>query len=362
MPDGGRDPSLSPSETAVSWSLAEAAQLALVGLFLLALAVLAAVTRPVVVPVIAAIVIGMILMPIIVGAEKRGVPRAVSSISLTLSLAAVAAAAVAVLAMPISQWISRASEFGSLLRERLSGIDRPLSAIQQLLSSMHELTGGPRPMVAVDTSQTNLVETVLRVVTPALGQFLLFLGALVFFLIYHASIKRGIVLFFANRDVRLKALQILGDVERQMSVYFATVALINMALGVVTAVVAWAAGLASPVLWGLLAGVLNFIPYVGPTVVTATLFLAGLLTFPTLGPAIVAPGLFLLITTIEGHFLSPGIVGRRLTMNPFLVFLGIGFWTWLWGPIGAFLAVPIVLAVVVVARHLVPDDKPDLPA
>jgi predicted PurR-regulated permease PerM len=362
MPDGGHDPAVPTGEAAVSWSLAQAAQLALVGLFLLAIAVLAAITKPVVVPIIAAIVIGMILMPIISGAEKRGVPRTVSAISLTMFLAGVAAAAVAVLAMPISQWVSRASEFGSLLRERLSGIDRPISAIQRLLSSMHELTGGPKPVVAVDTSQTNLVETVLGVVTPALGQFLLFLGALVFFLIYHASIKRGIVLFFTNRDVRLKALHILGDVERQMSVYFATVALINMALGVVTALVAWGAGLANPVLWGLLAAVLNFIPYVGPAVVTATLLLAGLLTFPTLGPALVAPGLFVLITSIEGHFLSPGIIGRRLTMNPFLVFLGIGFWTWLWGPIGAFLAVPIVLAMVVVARHLVPDDKPDLPA
>jgi predicted PurR-regulated permease PerM len=110
-----------------------------------------------------------------------------------------------------------------------------------------------------------------------------------------------------------------------------------------------------------MAALLNFIPYLGSAVVAVTLVVVGLLTFPTLLPALVAPGLFLLLTSLEGQFVTPGILGKRLTMNPFLLFLGIGFWTWLWGPVGAFLAVPILLAGAVVARHLMADDTPDLP-
>lgn len=342
-------------------ALARAAQFSSIGLFVLALAVLATVTRPVLVPVIVAIVIGTILMPLVAAAEERKVPRVLSAGLLTALLAVLAAGAVTVLAMPISYWISRASEFGAILRDRLSAIDQPLAALQQFISAMQDLTGGPRPVVAVDTSQSNLLETVLGVVTPALGQFLLFLGALIFYLVHHSTIKRASVLFFGDRDVRLRVLRIISDVERQMSVYFGTVAVINAGLGVATALAAWLAGLANPVLWGILAGVMNFVPYLGSAIVTLTLLLVGILTFPTLGPALVAPALFLFLTTIEGQIISPSVVGRRLTMNPFLVFLAMGFWTWLWGPVGAFLAVPIVLAGVVTARHLMPDDKPDLP-
>lgn len=341
--------------------LEKAAYLSLVGLFCLAILVLAAVTKAILVPVIVAAVLATILLPIVKAGADFGIPRTVVAVGLALLLAVLLAGAVIILTLPISYWIGRASELGQILREKLSAIDQPLSALQQLFSALHEFSGGPRPVVAVDTSQTNMVETILGVLTPAFGQFLLFFGALIFYLVYHDDIVRALVLFWRDRKVRLNVLKIVGDVERQMSVYFGTVALINLGLGVATAIVAWAAGLASPVLWGLLAAAMNFLPYLGATAVTITLLLAGLLTYPTLLHALVAPALFLVLTTVEGQILTPSIIGRRLTMNPFLVFLAMGFWTWLWGPVGAFLAVPLVLAGVVVMRTLVPDDKPLLP-
>lgn len=337
------------------------AYVSLIGLFVLALVVIAYVTRAVLVPVVVAAVIATIFMPIVAWAEKRGVARVVSAVVLTLTLAMAVAVLVIVLAMPVSYWIGRASEFGELIRDRLGAIDRPLTALQQMLSALHDVTGGERGVVAVDTSRVNIVETVLGVVTPALGQFILFLGALVFYFVYHDSIKKTLVLFFRERATRLDVMHMIGDVERQMSRYFATVALINAGLGAGTVLVTWLAGLAHPLLWGLMAALLNFVPYLGSAVVTVTLLVVGLLTFPTLLPALFAPGLFLLLTSLEGQFVTPSILGKRLMMNPFLLFLGMGFWTWLWGPVGAFLAVPILLAGAVVTRHLMPDDTPDLP-
>jgi predicted PurR-regulated permease PerM len=113
-----------------------------------------------------------------------------------------------------------------------------------------------------------------------------------------------------------------------------------------------AVGLPNPLLWGVLAGTLNFIPYLGPAVMVGTLFVIGLLTFPTLKGAFVAPIIWIFVTTMEGQFITPTIIGHRQSLNPFLVFLSIAFWAWMWGPLGAFLAIPLVISVVVVKRHL----------
>ena len=106
---------------------------------------------------------------------------------------------------------------------------------------------------------------------------------------------------------------------------------------------------------------LNYVPYIGPAIVALVLFCVGLVAMPSLGHAALAPGLFVVIATIEGHFITPSLVGRRLTLSPFVVFLALAFWTWLWGPIGAFLAVPLVIVSFVVLGHLLPRDESTLP-
>jgi predicted PurR-regulated permease PerM len=121
-------------------------------------------------------------------------------------------------------------------------------------------------------------------------------------------------------------------------------------------------GLPSPILWGALAFTLNYIPYVGPAIMYVLLFVIGLLTYPTLLGALTPPAVFMGITLIEGQFLTPAIVGRRvLNLHPMAIFLGIAFWAWLWGPVGAFLATPILIIARVAWAHLYPHQKTDLP-
>jgi predicted PurR-regulated permease PerM len=111
----------------------------------------------------------------------------------------------------------------------------------------------------------------------------------------------------------------------------------------------------------VLAGVLNYVPYLGPAIVTGTLAVVGLLAFPTLGEAAVAPLVFLAIVSLEGQFITPALMGRRLELNPFAVFLAIAFCTWLWGPVGAFVAVPLLMALRVTLGRALAGDRPDLP-
>jgi predicted PurR-regulated permease PerM len=120
-------------------------------------------------------------------------------------------------------------------------------------------------------------------------------------------------------------------------------------------------GLPDPVAWVVLGFILNFIPYIGALMMEAALLMVGLVTFPTLAHALVAPLIFLALATLEGHFITPGIMGRHLTLNPLTVFLSLVFWTWLWGPVGAFLAVPLLIVAQVVFGHLFPEDDPELP-
>jgi predicted PurR-regulated permease PerM len=120
-------------------------------------------------------------------------------------------------------------------------------------------------------------------------------------------------------------------------------------------------GLPNPLLWGVLACVLNYVPYIGPAIVIGTLAVAGLLTFSTLSEAIVAPLVFLGVVAVEGQFLTPTLMGRRLELNPFAVFLAIAFSTWLWGPVGAFVAVPLLIALTVALGHALAEEKPELP-
>ena len=157
----------------------------------------------------------------------------------------------------------------------------------------------------------------------------------------------------AIRRPRTRALVLAGvrQAQRDIGLFISTMSLVNVALGVATGLALWAIGLPNPVLWGTTTAVLAFIPYLGPLLITVLLLLAGSVTFGTgfamLGP----PAAFLLLHGIEANFLSPLIMGHRLRFSPVFVFLSVMVWGWLWGIAGAFLAVPLLLALRAVCKR-----------
>jgi predicted PurR-regulated permease PerM len=183
-----------------------------------------------------------------------------------------------------------------------------------------------------------------------------------FFLIGSQKLRRQLITYFGTREARLRAVRIWNDIEHNLITYVGTVSVINIGVGAMTAAMLYVLGFPSPLAFGILAFALNYIPYIGPAIIVATLFGVGLVTTPSLGAAILPPLLFVGMTTIEGHFLTPSVIGRRLTLSPFLVFLALAFWTWLWGPFGAFMATPLLIVGLVVLGHLFPrDEDPALP-
>jgi len=329
-----------------------AVRISVVGLFVVALVVIAFRMASVVVPVVLAWVVAMVLLPVVDGLERRGLSRTLTSIVLVILLIASIMVIVGVLTVPLTYWVGRASELGALLKERLQTLGNPFAFLDEIGNALSQVTGGDKNASAVNLSSSNIVTVILSVLTPVVSETLIFLVALVFNLIYHRDIQSGMLLLFQNDSARQKAKDILKDIQVNTTIYFGTLTVVNICLGIATTVLTWLVGLPHPFLWGTLAAALNFIPYLGAAIVIATLFVVGLIVFSALSKAVIAPLAYLGITALEGQLITPTLIGHRLTINPFLVFLSIAFWSWMWGPVGAFLAVPILLCAMVAVRRL----------
>ncbi len=335
-----------------------AAQMATVGIFVLALVTCLAFSRPILLPILAALVIGTTLAPVIKRARDRGLPPWVTAVVLAALLIVATSLAVTLLAAPVVEWIGRAPEIGAIIKQKLYVLDRPLAALRELQEVLMPAGGAS---VSVESSQISMVTPVLTFVTPAVAQAVVFFATLVFFLAGQMDFRRYLASLFPGREAKLRFLRIANDIEDNLASYVAVVTVINFLLGVVVAAGAWAFGFPNPVIFGLLAMLLNYLPYVGPAAFAIILLGVGLVTFPTPGYALLAPASFVALATLEGQFITPTVLGRRLTLNPLTVFLAIAFWAWLWGPMGAFLAVPLSIVAIVIFNHLFPSDDAKLP-
>lgn len=332
-------------------------QAAAIGIFIILLVAALDLARAMLLPATSAFVIGLMLGPLSARAKAYGIPSLITAIVLWLLVVVVFYGVIILLSAPALDWIGKAPEIGRIIKEKLQVLEQPLSALQDLRNAI--LPQGENSRFGFDIA--NFVQPALIVVTPAIGQIFIFFGTLFFFLLGRARLRHVIVILFENHDSRLRTLKIINDVERNLTNYLSVVAVINFVVGLGACLIAYFIGLPNPIAWGVLAFILNFIPYIGALIMEAVLLAVGLVTFPTLIQALIAPVLYFGFTTLEGHFITPSIMGRRLALNPLTVFLALIFWTWLWGPIGAFLAVPLLIVALVAINHLFPQEERVLP-
>lgn len=342
-------------------SLRNAADISLVGLFAVALVTAAYFTGPVLLPVLIAWVLATVVSPVIGWLERLRLPRTVAAVLVALTLVAIIAALLLLLSNPISSWLGRTGEIRSAIESKLQGVSRSLATLETLRKALENFGTPPSGPVLHVEQQSNAAAKVVSVVTPAVSQLVLCIGALVFYLVYQRRLRQSLVLLAHGRKARLEILRVLTEIDAQMTAYFSTYAVVNSCLALLTTLLAWLVGLPNALLWGALAGVVNFIPYVGPAVVMVSLTLAGLLTFTAPADALTAPLIFLGMVGIEGQFITPTLMGRHLELNPFAIFLAIAFCAWLWGPLGAFVAVPLLLAASLTLSYVTADDRPELP-
>lgn len=334
-----------------------ATQAALIVIAIVALVWFLSWARPILLPIVAAIVVGMIFGPIADRAAAHGIPRLLTNLGVLIAFTALAYAVAAVFVPSIIAVIAQLPELAAEIREKLGFLQGALSRLQNF-QNMFGGTEAPTVQVASNESQ---VAALFAYVTPAFAQLIVFAFTLIFFLTGRTHMKRQIVLAVRGRENRLKALKMMSDIESHLLDYFAIFTMINVGVAIATTVYLTAIGAPSPWIWGFLALILNYLPVIGPLLMKALLLGMGILVMPTLATALLPALGYLLITTVESNFITPRVFGRRLTMEPLLVFLMICLLTWLWGPVGALLSTPILTIGIIAADHLSPSDDVILP-
>jgi predicted PurR-regulated permease PerM len=338
----------------------EVVSIALVALLIILAIGLLYVAKPFFLPIVTAFVVGTMLSPAATYLEHFHVPRAVCAVLIVLLALAAVAFMVGLISAPLIEWSGRIPEVGSLLRDKLHALDRPLEIWRQLQNTLGGVSDGAQPN-AMQMPKIDWVQPTFEFLSPTLTETLLFLATLVLFIASWRGLRRGLVMTFAGRDARLRTLRILNEIETSLGAYLLTVTLINLCYGAATGLICALAGMPNPGGLGALAAALNFIPFIGPFVMFMILTVVGIVTMPTLGSGLVAALGFVSLTFLEGHFITPAIIGRRLALNALAVFIALAFWTWLWGPMGSFLASPLLIVALIVKEHLMPDDSPKLP-
>jgi predicted PurR-regulated permease PerM len=256
------------------------------------------------------------------------------------------------------EWSNRLPELGSRLKDKLHVFDRPLALWQELQSML----GGSDALSTFQMPKFDWVQPTVEFLSPTFTEFLLFFATLVLFIASWRDLRRALILTFTDHAARLRMLRILNEIEGHLGGYLLTVTMINLGVGVATGLICAIAGMPNPAGLGALAATLNYFPIIGPVAMFVVLTVVGVIAFSTIGGGLIAPLAFVGITFLEGHFVTPTIIGRRLELNALAVFLALAFWTWLWGPMGGFLSSPLLIVALVLKEHLMPVDSPQLPA
>jgi predicted PurR-regulated permease PerM len=308
-------------------------------------------------PITMAFIVGTMLSPAASFLERYRIPRAVAAIMIVAVASAGTVFMIGLIASPVMEWSSKLPELGSILKEKMHVFDRPLALWQQLQGML----GGSDTLTTFHLPKIEWVQPTLEFLSPTFTEFLLFVATLILFIASWRELRRAMIMNFGDRPARLRTLRILNEIEDHLGNYLLMVTMINIGVGIITGLICAVTGMPNPAGLGAMAAILNFIPIIGPVAMFAVLVVVGLVAFPTIGAGLVASALFAVMTFLEGHFITPTIIGRRLALNALAVFLALAFWTWLWGPMGAFLSSPLLIVALIVKEHLMPANEPQLP-
>jgi len=302
-------------------------------------------------PVVAAFVVGVMLSPVAKALEERRVPRILSAAMIVLMTALIIGLVIALIAEPMEQLASKAPEIGA----KLHALDRPLGYWRHLETSVGINPGQSEP--ALPAPSFSWVTVLVSYLTPTLTGLLYFLVVLLLFISWWPDLRRQVVMTFASRESRLTVLKIVNELEASLATYMVMIAAINLGVGTAAGAIAALTGLPSPIGFGTLAATLNFIPIVGPMAMIAVLAVVGVVIAPSFGLGLLPAGLFMLVILAEGQFITPAILGRRLEINALAVLLSLMFWSWMWGPMGAFLSGPLLIIGLILRDHLGSDER-----
>ncbi|HRK96210.1 MAG TPA: AI-2E family transporter, partial [Rhodospirillales bacterium] len=331
---------------------------AITGLFVLASIYAIYLAKPILMPVVAAVVLYIVLWPVVRLFARFRVPTALGAAVVVSGLLGIAATGVYVLADPAAAWLAQAPKVLSQVQAKIRAPVEELNKAREQVEGLVETRRGSRLAAAsgddggMKVGVVNAAIVVLGTVQQV-GVTLLITVALLFLLLSSGTMfQEKLVRSLPRFRHKKQAVAITNQIQKDISAYLATVSLINAGLGLAIGLGLYAVGLPNAALWGTMAALLNFAPFIGFAIGTTVVFIVGLLTFDTLTQALLPPLVYILCNLLEANVVTPILLGRRLTLNAVVVFLAVLVWGWLWGVSGALLAVPLLAVMKVIADRV----------
>lgn len=336
------------------------ANYSMVGLFILAVLVVLYHIGDFMVPVIGAILLNLILSPVSRTLRKLYIPYPVSAVVIVALLCSLMGGAFYGLSNPVSRWISTIPEAVSKIEAQMEDVRGPLKDVREATEEVEKITSVDGQSVGqrdepqkVVVSEASLTTRLFGSVTNMVLQMGLMFVLLYFLLAVGDLFQTKLISIMPRMRDKLKTQQMAAAMVHDISIYLATVTLINAVMGTAVGLALFAFDFPNPMLWGIMAGLLNYVPYLGAIVGVSIVAVASFLSIEPASAAILPPLSYLAINMLEGQFITPSIVSRNLTLNPVVVFLSVSFFSWFWGIPGALMAVPILVIVKILSDYVV---------
>ena len=298
-------------------------------------------------PVTAALVVAVALVPLLEWFERRGIPSRLASALCILIFLTLTVFAIGSIVLPAIDWVA-------LIPERIGKVQAALNPLLDLYKSfdrfvekiVSQIAINPQSPRTVAIETPNSISSLLATSAPHLLIQLFFaLLVIFFFLSGWTAMRKKTIVSRGSFEGALVTARVIQQVVESTSTYLGTITVINVALGTLTALIIWQLGMTSPVMWGGIVAVLNYIPYLGPIASAFLLFFGGLMVFPDAWSAMLPPMVFIGLHLVEANLVTPMIVGERLEINPLAILISLSFWSWVWGTTGALLAVPLLIII-----------------
>ena len=332
----------------------------LAGIFIILLLYTFYFARTLLLPILLALLLSLVLSPLVRLLGMLRIPAALGAAMVLLGLLGVVGQGLYLLLDPATEWLEKAPSSFEEVEWRLRRLQNDggvLEEVHEATQQVEELAelGTERPVqepVQVEVTAPSFTETLLSSTPKVLGGIGVGIILLYFLLASGDTFLRKLVRVVPTMEDKRRAVEIARRIQHDISLYLLTIAVINTALGVAVGTAMYFLKMPNPLLWGVIVAALNFAPYLGAMISFSILSVVSLLTFQDLSQAALPPAVFLALTSLEGQILTPWVLGRRLSLNPLVVFINITIWGWLWGIPGLLIAVPMLAVVKIVCDEV----------
>jgi predicted PurR-regulated permease PerM len=311
-------------------------------------------------PVTVAFVVALMLVPLLEWLERRRVPSGIAALIALVLFLFIANATLVMIVIPASEWVRMLPEHAAQVRANISPLVDAFNALEklgnQLATAVGQQAATARERMPVQ-QPTSIIALVATSAPAVLIEIFLAILLVYFFLAGWTAMRAKAIRERETLTGSLRVARMLRDMVSGTAQYLLTITIINASLGAVVAALVWALGMPTPLMWGGLAAIFNFVPYVGPIVVTGLLALGGLIVFNDVLPALLPAAAFLMCHLIEANVVTPRVVGHRLTVSPVWILLALSFWGWVWGAVGALVSVPLLILMKVMLDRV---GRPDV--